>query len=126
MVPGPAQGQLLGPPAQRDIEQGAEVAKLVEQQVGLYSLPNAEAYLREVGGRLVTVVNDPRWRFSFQIVNQAEPNAFAIPGGGTYVSRGLLALVNREDELAGVLAHEIAHVTQRHSAPCPATSSAAW
>jgi predicted Zn-dependent protease len=49
-------------------------------------------------------------------VDQQEPNAFAIPGGGIYVSRGLLALVKREDELAGVLAHEIAHVTQRHSA----------
>jgi predicted Zn-dependent protease len=111
-----AQGQLLGPPAQRDVEQGAEVAKLVEQQIGLYSAPKTEAYLREVGGRLVAAANDPRWKFSFQIVNQSEPNAFAVPGGGIYVSRGLLALVNREDELAGVLAHEIAHVTQRHSA----------
>ena len=97
-------------------KQGAEVAKLVEQQIGLYSMPKTEAYLREVGGRLVAAVNDPRWKFSFQIVDQQEPNAFAIPGGGIYVSRGLLALVNREDELAGVLAHEIAHVTQRHSA----------
>ena len=111
-----AQGQLFGPSPQRDIEQGAEVAKLVEQQIGLYSMPKTEAYLGEVGGRLVAVVNDPRWKFRFQIVNQSEPNAFAIPGGGIYVSRGLLALVNREDELAGVLAHEIAHVTQRHSA----------
>ena len=112
----PAQGQLFVPSAQHDIEQGAEVAKLVEQQIGLYPLPKTEAYLREVGGRLVAAVNDPRWQFRFQIVNQSEPNAFAIPGGGIYVSRGLLALVNREDELAGVLAHEIAHVTQRHSA----------
>ena len=111
-----AQGQLLGPSPQRDIEQGAEVAKLVEQQIGLYPMPQTEAYLREVGGRLVAVVNDPRWKFSFQIVDQQEPNAFAIPGGGIYVSRGLLALIKREDELAGVLAHEIAHVTQRHSA----------
>jgi len=105
-----------GPCAQRDIEQGAEVAKLVEQQIGLYSMPEGEAFLKEVGGRLVAVVDDRRWKFSFQIVDQAEPNAFAIPGGGIYVSRGLLALINREDELAGVLAHEIAHVTERHSA----------
>jgi len=111
-----APGQLFGPSPDSDIQQGAEVAKLVEQQIGLYAMPKTEAYLREVGGRLVAVVNDPRWKFSFQIVNQSEPNAFAIPGGGIYVSRGLLALLEREDELAGVLAHEIAHVTQRHSA----------
>jgi len=112
----PVQGQLLGPPPQRDIEQGAEVAKQVEQQIGLYSLPKADAYLGELGARLVATVNDPRWKFTFHIVDQQEPNAFAIPGGGIYVSRGLLALLEREDELAGVLGHEIAHVTQRHSA----------
>ena len=112
----PVQGQLLGPSPQRDIEQGAEVAKQVEQQIGLYSLPKADAYVGELGARLVAIVNDPRWKFTFHIVDQKEPNAFAIPGGGIYVSRGLLALVNREDELVGVLSHEIAHVTQRHSA----------
>ncbi len=111
-----AHGQFLTPSARYDVEQGAEAAKLVERQIGLYAVPNTEAYLRDVGARLVAEVKDPRWNFGFQIVNQAEPNAFAIPGGGIYVSRGLLALVNREDELAGVLAHEIAHVTERHSA----------
>ena len=112
----PVQAQLLGPPPQSDIERGAEAAKQVEQQMGLYSLPKADAYLSELGARLAATANDPRWNFTFHIVDQAEPNAFAIPGGGIYVSRGLLALVNREDELAGVLGHEIAHVTKRHSA----------
>jgi len=116
MLVASAQGQLLGPSPQRDIEQGAEVAKLVEQQVGLCSLPETQAYLQQVGQRLVAAAGDPRWKFTFQIVDQEEPNAFAIPGGGIYVSRGLLILSEREDELAGVLAHEIAHVTQRHSA----------
>jgi len=112
----PVQGQLFGSSPQSDIEQGAGVAKQVEQQIGLYSLPKADAYLSELGARLAATANDPRWKFTFHIVDQQEPNAFAIPGGGIYVSRGLLALVNREDELAGVLGHEIAHVTQRHSA----------
>ena len=112
-----ARGQLLfGSSAKSDIEQGAEVARLVEKQIGLCSAPQTEAYLRDVGQRLTNTVNDSRWTFRFQIADQKEPNAFAIPGGGIYVSRGLLALINREDELAGVLAHEIAHVTQRHSA----------
>src|SRR5213079_3194867 len=73
------------------------------------------AYLGQVGARLVAAANDARWKFTFKIVDQQESNAFAIPGGRIYVSRGLLALVNREDELAGVLAHEIAHVNERHS-----------
>jgi predicted Zn-dependent protease len=92
------------------------VAKLVERSIGLVTGTETEAYLRDLGARLAAAADDARWQFRFQIVDQAEPNAFAIPGGGIYVSRGLLALVNREDELAGVLGHEIAHVTQRHSA----------
>src|SRR5215470_13335854 len=116
MVASSVRGQLFGSPPSRDVEQGEQVARLVEQHIGLYSLPDAETWLRKVGDRLVTVVNDPRWKFSFQIVDQAEPNAFSIPGGGVYVSRGLLALVNSEDELAGVLAHEMAHISRRHSA----------
>ena len=99
-----------------DVALGAEVAKQVEQQFGLYSSPEANRYVQQLGERLAAVANDPRWKFTFQIVDQEEPNAFAIPGGGIYVSRGLLALVNREDELAGALAHEIVHVTKRHSA----------
>jgi predicted Zn-dependent protease len=100
----------------KDREQGAETAKLVEQQIGIYSSPRAQAYLDALGQRLATVADDSRWEFKFQIVDQSEPNAFAIPGGGIYVSRGLLALATSEDELAGVLGHEIAHVTERHSA----------
>jgi len=108
--------QLFTPPASRDVAQGEEVAKIVEQQIGLCDSPKTEDYVKKVGNRLAKSANDTRWNFSFQIVDQAEPNAFAIPGGGIYVSRGLLALVNSEDELAGVLGHEIAHVTERHSA----------
>src|SRR5262245_20115029 len=101
MFAGTALSQLTSS-ANSDVEQGSQVAKIVEQQIGLCTAPTTEAFVREVGQRLVKEVNDPRWKFSFQIVDQPEPNAFAIPGGRLYVSRGLLALVNREDELAGV------------------------
>src|SRR5436190_1818637 len=111
----PLRAQLL-PSTQSDLDQGAKVAKLVEEQIGLYKAPATEEFLREVGQRLVAEAKADRWRFQFQIVDQLEPNAFAIPGGGIYISRGLLALVTSEDELAGVLAHEIAHVTERHAA----------
>jgi predicted Zn-dependent protease len=53
--------------------------------------------------------------YQFQVVDMEEPNAFALPGGYVYVSRGLLILVNAEDELAGVIGHEIGHVATRHS-----------
>jgi Zn-dependent protease with chaperone function len=112
----PGAAQAFGFTPQSDIKQGAEAAKLVEQEIGLYPAPLTEAYVRQLGQRLAATANDKRWDFRFNIVDQKEPNAFAIPGGGIYVSRGLLTLVNSEDELAGVLAHEIAHVTQRHSA----------
>ncbi len=113
----PAQAQLFGPSAKNDLQLGAEIAEEIEQQIGLYPwAPAAADYLRAVGGRLAAEVNDSRWKFRFQILDEEEPNAFAIPGGGIYASRGLLALINTEDELAGVLAHEIAHVTERHSA----------
>jgi len=113
----PARAQLFGSSPKKDVELGGEVAQEVEQQLGLYtSAPEAVAYLSAVGGRLAVAANDSRWKFSFHILDQEEPNAFAIPGGGIYVSRGLLGLINSEDELAGVLAHEIAHVTERHSA----------
>jgi predicted Zn-dependent protease len=113
LAPGCAQ-LLPVPPVKSDLEQGVAVAKQVEEQIGLYAAPQTGEYLRQVGQRLVAATKDTRWKFSFQIVEQSEPNAFSIPGGGVYVSRGLLALVTSEDELAGVLGHEIAHVTERH------------
>src|SRR5215470_9069627 len=78
-MPRSIQAQFFGASAQRDIDEGVAVAKLVEQQIGLYPAPQTQKYLREVGERLETVVNDNRWMFSFQIVDQPEPNAFAIP-----------------------------------------------
>src|SRR5262249_27889625 len=116
LVATPLRGQLFTQSVRTDLEQGAEVAKQVQEQIGIYTAPKTTEFLQQVGQRLAAETKDTRWKFSFQIVDQREPNAFAIPGGGIYVSRGLLALTTREDELVGVLAHEIAHVTERHSA----------
>ena len=96
-------------------EMGDEEAKKVEQMLGLVKQAKLVAYVDAVGRRLVAVSELPNDEWSFQIVATAEPNAFALPGGHIYVSRGLLALVNSEDELAGVLGHEIGHVTARHT-----------
>jgi beta-barrel assembly-enhancing protease len=78
--------------------------------------PFLEEYLRTVGSRLATHVNDGDFNFNFFVVQDNAINAFALPGGYIGVNSGLLLASESEDELAGVLAHEISHVTQRHLA----------
>jgi predicted Zn-dependent protease len=72
-------------------------------------------YVQAVGGRVAKQSPRQDVTYTFKIVNQPEPNAFALPNGNIYVSRGVLALANSEDELAGVLGHEVAHVAARHT-----------
>ncbi|MEH6582580.1 MAG: M48 family metalloprotease [Halioglobus sp.] len=95
-------------------ELGAEQSREVEDQIGLYEDDDLEKYVKAVGLRLVADLGYTPYTFHFAIVDQHEPNAFASLGGYIYISRGLLVQMNSEAELAGVLAHEISHVTQRH------------
>ncbi len=78
--------------------------------------PDVEAYLNQLGGRLAAASSDPGIGFYFFGVNDPSINAFAMPGGFIGVNAGLLLAAQSESELAGVLAHEISHVTQRHIA----------
>jgi predicted Zn-dependent protease len=96
-------------------EMGEEEARNVAAQMGLYDDPALVAYVRSVGQRLVAASPRRDLAYEFHIVDMEEPNAFALPGGYIYVSRGILALTNDEDELAGILGHEIGHVAARHS-----------
>ena len=77
---------------------------------------DVEAYLNQIGGRLAAVSNDPGMGFYFFPINDSSINAFAMPGGYIGVHTGLIVSAETESELAGVLAHEISHVTQRHIA----------
>jgi predicted Zn-dependent protease len=95
---------------------GEEASKQVEAEMGLIRDPALLSYVRQIGKRLAHYAPRGRFEYSFQIVDQEAPNAFALPGGHIYVSRGLLALSNSEDELAGVIGHEIVHVARRHAA----------
>jgi predicted Zn-dependent protease len=95
---------------------GAEAARQVEQELGLVDNPALEQYVAQLGERLGARSPRTDVSYRFQIADMAETNAFALPGGYIYVSRGLLALANTEDELANVLAHEIGHVAARHHA----------
>ncbi len=94
---------------------GAEEAKKVQEHMGLLGDRALASYLETLGQRLA--MESPRRDVSYQFhgVDISEPNAFALPGGYIYVTRGLLALTNSEDELAGVVGHEIGHVAARHT-----------
>jgi predicted Zn-dependent protease len=78
--------------------------------------PQITEYVNEIGHRVAAYANDGEHKFTFFVVNDPTINAFALPGGFIGVHTGLLEATRSEDELAGVLAHEIAHVTQRHIA----------
>ncbi|HXZ25650.1 MAG TPA: M48 family metalloprotease [Nitrospiria bacterium] len=102
-------------PIELDKELGKQTAKQVDQQIGLYEAPVTGEYLGAIGARLVDHLEERQFQYVFNIVDQQDPNAFAAPGGYVYFSRGLLSLANSEDELAGVMGHEIIHVHERHS-----------
>ncbi|MEZ5196732.1 MAG: M48 family metalloprotease [Bacteroidales bacterium] len=98
-----------------DKQIGAESAIQVEQTIGIYNDSALTSYVQAVGQRLVGALGESPFTFQFHVVDMAEPNAFALPGGYIYISRGLLSLVNDEAELACVMGHEMIHVTKRHA-----------
>jgi len=77
---------------------------------------NVQAYIARIGRRLAAHAKGERYPYSFSIANYREINAFALPGGPVWVNRGAIEAARNESQLAGVLAHEIAHISQRHSA----------
>jgi predicted Zn-dependent protease len=93
-----------------------EHPKVMAQFGGAYNEGNLAAYVDSVGEQLKLKSELPNLDFTFTVLDSEVVNAFALPGGYVYISRGLLALANNEAELAGVMAHEIGHVTARHSA----------
>jgi predicted Zn-dependent protease len=97
---------------ERDI--GKAESQVVAEQMGLVDHATLEAYVQSVGQRLAQESPRQDVSYTFHVVDTPEPNAFALPGGYIYVTRGLLVLLNSEDELAGVVGHEIGHVAARH------------
>ncbi len=95
---------------------GAEASKDLEANVGLYDDSTLTAYVNDTGQKVVSQVENRQYDFQFHIIDQPVANAFSLPGGYVYVTRGLLALTNSPDELACVLGHETTHVIKRHAA----------
>ncbi|MFV0279582.1 MAG: M48 family metalloprotease [Rhodoblastus sp.] len=94
----------------------AEHKKLVSQFGGEYHWPSAETYLNAILVKLAAASDTPSTPYRVTILNTPVVNAFALPSGNLYISRGLLALANDSSEVAAVMAHEIGHVTARHAA----------
>jgi predicted Zn-dependent protease len=95
-------------------EMGDKLALEIQRTVGMINDPLIKAYIDEIGRRLVAEAADRRFDYHFYVVREQEPNAFAIPGGHIFVTSGLIRFVDTEDELAGVMGHELAHSVLRH------------
>lgn len=98
----------------QDAEIGAASAAEVERQLPLLNDREVTAYVDEIGQRLAARAGGPEFSYQFRVVNASDLNAFALPGGFVYLNRGILDEARNEGEIAGVIAHEITHVSLRH------------
>jgi predicted Zn-dependent protease len=99
----------------REIQLGREADADITASLGLVDDPELQAYLTALGEKLAAVSERPGLPWAFRVVDDPVVNAFALPGGFIYVTRGILERIDSEAELAGVMGHEIGHVTAKHS-----------
>jgi Zn-dependent protease with chaperone function len=120
LVAGVAEGQTKINPgwnmfsAQQDVEIGQQSAAQAEQQMPIVNDADVNAYVNRIGQRLAANAGGPAFQYRFRVVNASDINAFALPGGYIYLNRGIIENARTEGEVAGVLAHEIAHSALRH------------
>ena len=99
----------------QEVQVGRQEDVKVRQQYGVYDDKALQKYVNEIGQRLAQGSHRPGLQYHFTVVDSPEINAFALPGGYIYITRGIMSFLNSEAELAGVIGHEIGHVTARHS-----------
>jgi Zn-dependent protease with chaperone function len=103
---------------QDDVRIGREASAQVQQQMPILNDSETTRYVQDVGRRLVDAIpsqfQQPGFQYNFSVVNARDINAFALPGGPMYVNRGMIEAARTEGEMAGVMAHELAHVALRH------------
>lgn len=99
-----------------ELAQGRQAHAQVLAEYGRYDHPRLQAYVDALGQKLARQSHRQQLRWTFTVLDSPEVNAFALPGGYVYVTRGILAHLDSEAELAGVVGHEIGHVTARHGA----------
>jgi predicted Zn-dependent protease len=98
----------------QEVRAGQRAGREVARTLGLVADQELQDYVQQVGAKLAATSDRSQLTWTFRVVDDAMPNAFALPGGYVFVTRGLLGVVNSEAELAGVLAHAIGHVNARH------------
>lgn len=99
---------------EEEIELGKQAAQEVEKEYKLYNDKDVLDKVNKIGKDIASVSDDPNLPYTFKVVVSEEVNAFTLPGGFVYITTGLLSFVRTDDELAGVLAHEIAHASRHH------------
>jgi predicted Zn-dependent protease len=99
-----------------EIALGREAQKQIKAEMPQVSDRAVTAYVAGIGRRLVARAGGPRYPYSFSVANYREVNAFALPGGPVWIHRGAIQAATTEAQLASVLAHEIAHIAERHTA----------
>lgn len=120
LLSGCATEKLFGVPIitfdeQTEVEEGANKHKRIVEQMGAYNDAKLSAHISAIGEKLAAASDRPTLKWHFTLVDSSAPNAFATQGGYVYITRGMLALLQSDDELAAVLAHEIAHICSRDS-----------
>ena len=114
--PATGERQLILVSERQMAEMGRQSARQVEATIGLYPDSGLQAYVSHIGKQIAAKTERPDLPWSFEVVDDPAVNAFALPGGYIFVTRGILTYFTSEAELAAVLGHESGHVTARHSA----------
>jgi predicted Zn-dependent protease len=100
----------------QEIEMGTQYDKEIVATMGLYPDEGMHRYNQQLGARMAAASERPNLPWTFRVIDDAAVNAFAVPGGYVYVTRGIMAHLNNEAQLASVVGHEIGHITARHTA----------
>ncbi len=113
-VTGKKQLSLMSP--KKELAIGKEANPQILAQFGVYNDDKLQAFITKKGNKMASISHMPKLNFHFKVVDSDVVNAFAVPGGYVYFTRGIMAYFNNEAQFAGVLGHEIGHITHRHSA----------